>query len=172
MTADLKFALLRQHEMAWKLCAYHLTGLSTEDCLWRPGRGTGPHVWLQEDGRWRGEWPKTEAYDIGPASIGWLTGHMIYWWSKVIDQSFGDGALDADEIVWAGSGEAAVAAIERLHRVWVSHYSALDEAALRSLELSRWPFTNRPFADIVAWVNTELTKNAAEIGYVRFLRQQ
>ncbi len=35
--------------------------------------------------------------------------------------------------------------------------------------MTRWPFTDRPFADVVAWVSLELTKNAAEIGYVRFL---
>jgi hypothetical protein len=28
---------------------------------------------------------------------------------------------------------------------------------------------NRPFADVIAWVSVELTKNAAEIGYARFL---
>jgi len=33
----------------------------------------------------------------------------------------------------------------------------------------RWPFQDRPFGDVVAWVNGELTKNAAEIGYARFL---
>ncbi|HMH81922.1 MAG TPA: hypothetical protein VK531_03565 [Gemmatimonadales bacterium] len=27
----------------------------------------------------------------------------------------------------------------------------------------------RPFGDVIAWVNVELTKNAAEIGYARFL---
>jgi hypothetical protein len=30
-------------------------------------------------------------------------------------------------------------------------------------------FQDRPFGDVIAWVNVELTKNAAEIGYARFL---
>lgn len=34
---------------------------------------------------------------------------------------------------------------------------------------TRWPFKDRPFADVVAWLNIELAKNAAEIGYARFL---
>lgn len=29
--------------------------------------------------------------------------------------------------------------------------------------------TERPFGDIVAWVNLELMKNAAELGYARFV---
>ena len=36
-------------------------------------------------------------------------------------------------------------------------------------ERTRWPFQGRPFGDVVAWANVELTKNAAEIGYARFL---
>lgn len=40
---------------------------------------------------------------------------------------------------------------------------------MRSQERTRWPFKDRPFGDVIAWVNVELTKNAAEIGYVRFL---
>ena len=46
---------------------------------------------------------------------------------------------------------------------------ALTEAELQSSQLTRWPFLDRPFADVAAWVNLELTKNAAEIGYARFL---
>jgi hypothetical protein len=40
---------------------------------------------------------------------------------------------------------------------------------LRSAERTRWPFQDGPFGDVIAWVNVELTKNAAEIGYARFL---
>ena len=40
---------------------------------------------------------------------------------------------------------------------------------LRSVQRTRWPFQDRPFGDVIAWVNVELTKNAAEIGYARFL---
>lgn len=28
--------LLRQFDLAWKLASYHLSGLSTAECLWRP----------------------------------------------------------------------------------------------------------------------------------------
>jgi len=34
---------------------------------------------------------------------------------------------------------------------------------------TKWPFREGSFGDVVAWVNVELTKNAAEIGYARFL---
>lgn len=44
----------------------------------------------------------------------------------------------------------------------------IDEA-FASAELTRWPFTGRPFADVVAWLKLELMKNAAEVGSARFL---
>ena len=45
----------------------------------------------------------------------------------------------------------------------------LDDAALQAPS-ARWPFEGRSLADVFAWTNVELTKNAAEIGYVRFLK--
>ncbi|MDF2927423.1 MAG: hypothetical protein K0R57_6337 [Paenibacillaceae bacterium] len=34
---------------------------------------------------------------------------------------------------------------------------------------TRWPFADKPFHELAAWLNLELMKNAAEIGYCRFL---
>jgi hypothetical protein len=34
---------------------------------------------------------------------------------------------------------------------------------------TRWPFTDRPFGDVVAWAKLGLVKNAGEMGYARFL---
>ena len=45
----------------------------------------------------------------------------------------------------------------------------LTDDDLRSTERTRWPFQDRPFGDLIGWANVELTKNAAEIGYARFL---
>ena len=93
--------LRRQFETAWLLTDLHLTGLGTEECLWRPA-SQGMHVHRAADGTWRADWPEHERYDLGPPSIA-------------------------------------------------------------------WPFRDRPFGDVVAWVNIELTKNASELGYARFL---
>jgi hypothetical protein len=46
----------------------------------------------------------------------------------------------------------------------------LDTAwLLADLHLNALDTEDRPFGDVLAWVNLELTKNAAEIGYARFL---
>jgi hypothetical protein len=85
-------ALLRQLDTAWKLASFHLEGLTTDECLWRPA-AKGLHVKRERDGTWRADWPEREAYEIGPPSIAWLTWHVGFWWSMAIDHSFGGGTL-------------------------------------------------------------------------------
>lgn len=167
MNHDLRDALLRQFDIAWAITEYHLNGLDTEECLWRPA-AKGLHV-HQHDGGWRADWPAHEGYDLGPSSIAWLTWHMIYWWSSVIDHSFGRGTLAREDVSWPGSADAVKARIVELHLEWRKHMALMDDDQLRRTERTRWPFRDRPFTDVVSWLNVELTKNAAELGYARFL---
>jgi hypothetical protein len=160
--------LLRQLETAWKLAAHHFEGLTTEECLWRPA-AKGLHVRRGEDGHWRAEWPEHEGYEIGPPSIAWTTWHVQFWWSMAIDHAFGEGKLVRHDILWPGSAAAAAECIGRLRDEWVARVSQLTDDEWRSPRRTRWPFRDRPFADVVAWANVELAKNAAEIGYARFL---
>jgi hypothetical protein len=162
-----KEVLLRQFDTAWQLMELHLRRLDTEECLWRPAP-RGPHVHRGEDG-WRADWPEREDYDLGPPSIAWLTWHVVYWWSMVLDHSFGDAALSAEGVRWPGSAGAVCERLEALRREWRSAIEQASAEDLRSDERTRWPMKERPFAHVVAWVNIELMKNAAEIGYVRFL---
>jgi hypothetical protein len=77
-------ALMRQFDLAWQLAWYHLETVRDEACLWRPA-DRGLHVHRVSDGTWRADWPQREAYDIGPPSIAWLTWHMLFWWSMVLN---------------------------------------------------------------------------------------
>jgi hypothetical protein len=58
--------LLRQLDTSWKLMAFHLDGLGTEECLWRPA-WEGPHVHRDTDGEWRADCPEHEGYDRADA---------------------------------------------------------------------------------------------------------
>ncbi|RKH23236.1 DinB family protein [Corallococcus sp. AB030] len=166
--SSLRSVLLTQLDTAWALTQYHLNGLTTQECLLRPAR-KGLHVEQGTDGVWRAEWPESEGYDIGPASIAWLTWHMGFWWSMVHDHSFGTGALKREDVHWPGTAEGVQAWITRLHDQWRSAVMGLDDSELDASTRTRWPLEGRPFADIVAWVNVELMKNAAELGYARFV---
>jgi len=160
--------LIRQFETAWKLTSYHLEGLTTEECLWRPAH-KGLHVTQLPDGRWRADWPEHEGYDLGPPSIAWVTWHIGFWWSMVLNHSFGDGTLTREEVLWPGSAGGVREQLGRLQSEWRAVLEQSTGDDLASSERTRWPFRDRPFGDVVAWVNVELTKNAAEIGYARFL---
>ncbi len=168
MTNLLRDSLLRQLDIAWALTSYHLEGLSTEDCLRRPGR-VGLHVHRGEDGLWHAEWPEHEGYDLGPASVAWLTWHLGFWWSMVHNHSFGDASLTREQVRWPGTADEVRAWVARCHADWRAEVERLTDEDLRSTERTRWPLQGKPFGDIVAWVNLELMKNAAEIGYARFV---
>lgn len=163
--------LIRQFETAWKLASYHLDGLGTEECLWRPAP-RGLHVRQMPDGTWFADWPEHEGYDLGPPSVAWLTWHLGFWWSMVLDHSFGEGVLTRQDIVWPGSAEGVREWLGRLQGRWRGILDHITDEDLRSEARTRWPFQARPFGDVVAWVNIELTKNASEIGYARFLYAQ
>jgi len=163
MAGEARDYLIRQFETAWKLADYHLSSLATEECLWRPAR-QGPHAHLDPDGTWRADWPENEGYEIGPASIASLTWHLGFWWSMVLNHSFGDGALTREAVMWPGTADGVREWLGRLQGEWRLVLEQLTDNDLRSAQQTRWPFQDRPFGDVIAWVNVELTKNAAEIG--------
>lgn len=167
MSHVLRDTLLRQFELAWALTEYHLDTLSTQECLWRPA-SKGLHVHAHE-GTWTADWPEHERYDLGPASIAWLTWHMLFWWSSVLDHNFAQGTVTRQEISWPGTAEATRQRIAQLASQWRERLSQLTDADLLDVERTRWPFADKPFSDVVGWLNVELAKNAAELGYVRFL---
>jgi len=168
MSDDVRGFLLRQLDLAWKLLAYHLDDLTTADCLRRPA-GRGLHVEQVSAGEWRADWPEHEGYALGPSSLAWLTWHVCFWWAMVVDHSFGRGTLTRETVLWPGGADAVRHRIAQLHSQWRDRLASMSDAELTSTARTQWPFTGRPFGDVVAWVNVELTKSAAEIGYVRFL---
>lgn len=156
-----------QLSTAWALAKLHLSGLRDEECLWRPA-ARGPHVVSGGEG-WTADWPEDESYSAGPPSIAWLTWHMGFWWSMVHNHSFGDRSLAREDVRWPGSADAARKWLDRCHADWRAALEDLDDSEFASSDRASWPFSDRPFAHIVAWVNGELMKNTAELGYVRYL---
>ena len=165
---DVTQSLARQLDTSWRLLDLHLTGLDDPEALWRPA-ALGPHVHMQSDGRWTADWPEDESYAAGPPSIAWVTWHIGFWWSMVQNQSFGDATLRREDVTWPGSTDAVRAWLADLHDAWVRLVAELSDDDFQSTDRTRWPMHDRPFGDVVAWVNVELMKNAAEIGSARFL---
>ena len=95
--------------------------------------------------------------------------HIIYWWTTALDWNFGDGTLNKEDILWPGNVEQAKVTIKLLHDQWVSKLNELADEEYQLKQYAKWPLSDRNFADIALWLNGELMKNVAEIGYGRFL---
>jgi hypothetical protein len=72
-------------------------------------------------------------------------------------------------VLWPGDAEGVRRWLGELRQRWLQAIEQLSDEDVRSSKRTRWPFQDRPFGDILAWANVELMKNAAEIGYARFL---
>ena len=147
MADDARAYLIRQFETAWKLTSFHLDGLTTEECLWRPAR-KGLHVYRLPDGTWRADWPDDEGYHIGPPSIAWLTWHIGFWWSTVLDHSFGAGTLSREKVEWPGSADCVREWVGGLQGQWRAVLEKVTDDDLKSAQRTRWPFQDRPFGDV------------------------
>ena len=167
MTTSIRDTLLRQLDIAWRLMTFHLRDLSTAECLWQPAR-TGLQVRERDGGR-RADWTEHENYALGPPTIAWLTWHAEYRWSMALDYSFGPGTLRREVVTWPGDADGVRARLGALHDCWDGELRRMSDDDVLSAGRTKWPFADRPFADVCAWANLELMKNAAEIGYARFL---
>ena len=89
-----------------------------------------------------------------------------------LNHSFGCGNLTGKNVTWPGNADDVRSWICGLQGQWLTIPEQITDEELRSEQRTRWPFKDRPFGDLIAWVNVELMKNAAEIGYARFLYAQ
>ena len=162
--------LLRgQFDLVWALFDYHLQRLEPADHLWEPA----VRCWTvrqDADGTWRPDWADTEPDPVPVPTVAWLTWHIGWWWGSATDHARGRTLRDRTAVVWPGGG-APVAWLRGLRRDWLAVLDGLDDAGLDAVSAYPWPGdAGRTVADMAAWVNAELMKNAAEIGQLRMLR--
>ncbi|GLU48373.1 DinB family protein [Nocardiopsis ansamitocini] len=163
--------LLRwQFELNWSLFAFHLDRLEPQDFLWEPA----PHFWTVRqgpEGGWVPDWDETEPDPIPVPTIGWISWHIGWWWSVTIDHAQGRTPRERVEIAWPGPGEPAVEWLRDLRAEWLRVLDRLTDADLDTAAPFPWQDdSDMTVAHMLAWVNAELMKNAAEIGQLRLLR--
>lgn len=165
MTDELS-ALQTQLDLVWRFMEDALANVRDEEALWVPTDDAW-NVRKTADDFWVPDWADEEPEVVPASSIAWLQWHVMWWWSTVIDRSFGDGGLSRDDVVWVGAQEST-SAIGELRLDWLSRLDGLTNEELTGNGLTRWPYDDgRPFLHVVAWVNAELMKNVAEMAYVR-----
>lgn len=162
-------ALRRQFDLAWALTDLHLSALTEADFLWQPT----DLVWTvhkDDSGRWYPDFAETEPDPIPVPTIGWISWHIIFWWSAALDQLTGRPPRPATDIAWPGPADA-VGEIRALRVQWQQLLATLTEDDLVGPSEFPWgPDARRSVADTVLWLNVELTKNGSEIGLLRLQR--
>lgn len=156
-----------QFGLTWRLAEVHLPALTDEACFWEPAPGAWT-VRQSADGGWRPDWEVPEPDPAPPVTIGWLTWHLIWWWSALLAAIRNEPTIPRDEVLWPGSASAAVGRLRRLAAEWTELLSAFDEGDLERPLAYPWP-EPRPLSLAIAWANSELMKNVAEIGAVRHI---
>ncbi|MBQ1119878.1 DinB family protein [Streptomyces sp. B15] len=165
------FALLCwQFDLTWSLFEYHLERLEPDDFFWEPAANCWT-VRRADDGTWVPDWAESEPDPVPVPTIGWLSWHIGWWWSVTIDHAHGRRPRERADIIWPGAGKPAVEWLRGLRGDWLEALDRFTEADLDST--APFPWQNDPqhtVAHMVAWVNAELMKNAAEIGQLRLQR--
>ncbi len=158
--------LKHQHRITWSLAEAALEGITNEEALWVPSNRSWT-VHQAPDGRWFADWAEPEPWPAPPTSLAWVQWHVIWWWSTVIDRSFGPGTLEREDVSWPGAAES-MATIEELQRQWLLRLESLTDADLSDNALTKWPYTDgRQFAAVADWVSIEFMKNIAEMCLLR-----
>ncbi|MBA3524325.1 MAG: DinB family protein [Geodermatophilaceae bacterium] len=161
-----RLGLLRwQLSMTWSLAEYHLRELTDAFCLWQPTPGCFT-VRPDPTGRWWPDWDD-EGPDSAPGvTAGWITWHLGWWWSTVLDHVQDRPPPRREDVEWPGSAAAAVDWLTGLHDRWSDQLAGWQDADLDRPLGYPWG-TPRPLAVGAAWVNSELMKNVSEIGVLR-----
>src|SRR5690606_17565797 len=117
-----------QFDISKQMLEYHLSNLENQEYLWQSS-SNGLHI-HNKSGTWYADWPETESYDIGTASIAWTMWHIIYWWEMVFNYSFGKGTLKRQDIVCYGDVESAKEKITTLMNRWEKTLMELSDEDL------------------------------------------
>jgi len=164
--------LLRwQFDLTWSLLELHLADLTDDDCRWEPA----PACWSVRpgpDGRWYADWVSPEPDPPPVATIGWVSWHIGWWWTRTLAGLAGTPAPEPQRLPWPGGAAGTVAWLGRLRADWLAVLDRLTEDDLAAP--AAYPWRDRPDRTVghtVAWVNAELMKNTAEIGQLRLLRR-
>ncbi|MEU3143772.1 DinB family protein [Streptomyces sp. NPDC006999] len=163
--------LLRwQFELTWSLFEYHLERLEPDDFLWEPA----VRCWTMHrsaDGTWVPDWAETEPDLVPVPTIAWVSWHIGWWWSVTPDHTRGRPPRERTDITWPGEGSATVQWLRGLRTEWLATLDNLTDTDLDTTAPFPWPDAPEcTLAHTVARVNTELLKNATEIGQLRMLR--
>ena len=162
--------VLGQFEVSWALFEYHLQRLTPDDLLWEPAALCWT-VRPDPAGTWQADWSDDALDPIPVPTIGWLSWHVGWWWTTAIAHAQGVVPPERAAVRWPGDLAGTLHWMRVLRDEWTHVLEDADDSWLAKPIAFPWPpESGRSVADLFAWVNVELTKNAAEIGQLRLIR--
>lgn len=165
--ADVKQVLQKQLSISWALLDYHMQQWRDDDLFWT---STSSHWTMhQVDGTWVPDWAEAEPIPVPAPTIAWLTWHIGWWWTTALAHLEQADVPARETIAWPGTCASITQWLGSVHGAWRAALSATDR--LDDESVFPWPAgSGHTVADLCAWVNIELMKNAAEIGQLLILR--
>lgn len=166
MEYTLSATLRWQFDLTWMLARdFHLPHLTDEGCLWEPVAGSWS-VRRSPGGEWTHDWSDVEPTPAPTVTVGWITWQMIWWWSGLIAASKGQKPMSHEEVLWPGSAQGVRQRLEELAEEWSRTIAGLSDLELERPIDYMWS-EPQPMRIVVAWANSELMKNIAEMGILR-----
>lgn len=93
--------------------------------------------------------------------------HPIWWLSVLLGHAHGRDIPVPESVEWPGP-ESSLGVIRQLSSEWVAFTASLDNSALNSGELTKFPYTDdQPFVHTIGWASMELVKNLTEMCMLR-----
>lgn len=165
---DDRLEILRwQFSLVWRLAQHHIPKLTDEACLFEPAPGSWS-VRRRADGTWHPDWADRQPDPPPPVTIGWLTWQILWWWSS-LTEAVADGRIPSrEEVLWPGTARDTIEELQSLSARWTDILAGLEPSDLDRLVSYPWK-EKRRLAIALAWANSELMKNIAEIGVLRHL---
>ncbi|HMO13404.1 MAG TPA: DinB family protein [Pirellulaceae bacterium] len=159
-----------QYNLTWQLASeYHLSSLSDEECHWQPAENCWA-VFQLPDGTWGHDWADEEPASAPSVTIGWITWQIIWWWSGLLASYKRELPPDHQAVKWPENAAGVRATLHELHTQWSEILAELCDNDLEQGFSFPWP-EPQPFRLAIAWSNSELMKNVAEIGILRHCYQ-
>jgi hypothetical protein len=150
--------LQRQLDIMWRFATdFIIDQIDLELALWEPST----HVCTvhQTGDGWSADWLDEDKGPLPDATIAWLLWHIEWWWNDTVALVSCQPGIEPSDHRWSGGTDGIVLA----KKVWDE---VLAEADLDGLVAWHLP-EPQPIWFIAAWVNTEVTKNLAEINQLK-----
>ncbi|MCC7303866.1 DinB family protein [bacterium] len=157
-----------QYSMTWKLAEYTLEGITQEMSTWEPSKNSW-NIRKNSNNVWRPDFSETEPTPIPTVTIAWLLWHVHWWWGNALLVINHENDISYQDCPVNENVGKSLAKIKKLNNQWTDYLGEIRQSDLAMPISYPWKTQEKPLSMLLLWVNSELMKNIAEIGYIKHL---